>query len=236
MAISNIFKTKYSEWKTQWQDKRVQAVGSDYDFLSAESTLLVSGPPEWDETLGDSALIPVGLVQNANISQNKMIQQLYEVGSREMFTIPGRTFCQVSIARIMFDGPSLLFTLNSYYNSNGKVMIPQLSDAQSENTSPYGKPTNPYPENFGEGYQEVDPATISDNELGPFWGNLGSSIFNRPMGLGFIFMDTQSDFYGGLYLEKSFIQSYNMGISSQQTILLENVQVRVTKVKPIRVV
>jgi len=235
MSISNLFTTKYSEWKDQWQDERVQDVGSGYDFVSSESTLLVSGPPRWDAATGDSSLIPVGLVQNANISQTKQIQQLHEVGSRELFTVPGRVFISVTIARILFDGPSLLFAINSYYDTNGDIKIPKLSEAQQNNTSAYGKPTLPYPEEFGEGFQDVDPNTVSENELNTYWGNLGSSIFNRPLGLGFIFMDTQSDFYGGLYLERCYIRSYAVGVSAQQTILLENVQIASSKVRPVRV-
>ena len=234
MAISNIFKTTYDEWKSSWQDNRVQEVGSDYDFVSSESTLLVSGPPTWDGAT-ESNPIPVGLVQNANVSQNKQIQQLHEVGSRELFTIPGRTFVQVGIARIMFDGPNLLFALHSYYDVNQNVLIPKLSAAQQDLNSPYGKPTIPYPDDsFGTGTHTVNENT-TDEELNAYWGNLGSSIFNKPMGLGFIFMDTQSDFYGGMYLERCYIQSYNMGISAQQTIILENVQVRASKIRPIQV-
>lgn len=234
MAISNLFETKYSEWKSQWEDKRVQDVDSGYDFVSSESTLLASGPPVWNNDAPEESLIPVGLVQNANISQNKQIQQLNEVGSRQLFTIPGRVFVQVGIARVLFDGPSLLFALHSYYNGvDGKINIPKLS--QEQVITPGDKPSYPYPDTErGEGYQLIDDTT-SSTELNAFWNNLASSIFNKPMGFGFIFMDTQSDFFGGLYLEECYVQSYNIGISAQQTVILENVQIRCRRPRPIQV-
>jgi hypothetical protein len=239
MAINNKFSRKYSEWIEQWKDKNVQDLNSTYDFVSSESTLLVSGPPEYTtpaaagQAVGadipDDALIPVGLVQNASIAQNKQIQQLNEVGSRQMFTIPGRTYAQANIARILFDGPSLLFAISTYYNSENtdELYIPNVAKGSA------GDPTKEYPANTNDinGYTVINQETA---EIGAFWGNLGSSVFNKPLGLGFIFLDTESEFYGGIYLEKCYIASYNIGISAQQTILLENVAIRATRVRPVK--
>ena len=238
MAIDNKFSRKYSEWIDQWKDKNVQDLNSTYDFVSSESTLLVSGPAEYTtpvkagEQVGSDihpdTLIPVGLVQNASIAQNKQIQQLNEIGSRQLFTIPGRSYAQASIARILFDGPSLLFAMSTYYNAENtqEVNIPNVPKNSS------GSPTTPYPATPND----VNGETVINQEtadIGGFWGNLGSSVFNKPLGLGFVFLDTESEFYGGIYLEKCYIVSYNIGISAQQTILLENVQMRATRVRPI---
>jgi len=239
MAIDNKFSRKYSEWIEQWKDKNVQDLNSTYDFVSSESTLLVSGPAEYTapvedgqtvrSDIGPDTLIPVGLVQNASIAQNKQIQQLNEVGSRQLFTIPGRAYAQANIARILFDGPSLLFALSTYYNTEGsdELCIPNV-----QKNSP-GDPTKEYPatSNDVDGVTVIDQA---DSTIGGFWGNLGSSVFNKPLGLGFVFLDTESEFYGGVYLEKCYIASYNIGISAQQTILLENVSLRATRVRPIK--
>lgn len=237
MAINNQFTRKYSEWIEQWKDKNVQDLNNSYDFVSSESTLLVSGPAEYTQTdptqsvgqdVESDKLIPIGLVQNASIAQNKQIQQLNEVGSRQLFTIPGRTYAQANISRILFDGPSLLFAMNTFYTSAGdtSIYIPNVVKKTVDG------PTLEYPatNTSQNGYTSV----TQDVEMGGYWGNLGSSVFNKPLGLGFIFLDTESDFYGGIYLEKCYIASYNVGISAQQTILLENVVIRVTRVRPIR--
>jgi hypothetical protein len=243
MAINNKFTRKYSEWVTSWQDRNVHDMSSTYDFVSSESTLLVSGPPEYvvpasagsaaGAEVSDDVLIPIGLVQSATIQQRKQVQQLNEVGSRQLFTIPGRSIATASVARILFDGPSLLFAMSSYYKDGdaNTLMIPTVVKTTE------GDPSNPYPTNLNSSATHPSMAEWgqTENTLGAYWGNLGSSIFNKPMGLGFIFLDTESDFYGGLYLEKCFIVSYNLGVSSQQTILLEQVQIAVTRVRPIRV-
>jgi hypothetical protein len=207
--------------------------------------LLVSGPPEFTSPpgagesagvpIGEESLIPIGLVQTASITQQKQIQQLNEIGSRQMFTIPGRVFATANVARILFDGPSLLFAMSSFYTPSGSdlINIPNMEKETGDG------PTYPFPiqapDTSNQGYSTISQSTTSNKQLGSFWGNLGSTIFNKPLGLGFIFLDTESDFYGGLYLEKCFIASYNIGISSQQTILLENVQIRATRVRPIQV-
>lgn len=236
MAINNRFTRKYSEWVQSWRDKNVHDLNSTYDFVSSESTLLVSGPPEFktqdEANISEELLIPIGLVQTASISQQKQIQQLNEIGSRQLFTIPGRTYATASVARILFDGPSLLFAMSAYYKEGTEtdtVMIPAIQQISE------GDPANPYPAGttVENGMQEINLSTGGDT-LGAYWGNLGSTVFNKPMGLGFIFLDTESDFYGGLYLEKCFIASYNIGISAQQTILLENVQIRATRIRPVQ--
>ena len=239
MAIDNKFTRKYSEWVEHWKDKNVQDLNSTYDFVSSESTLLVSGPPEYSPVaeegkvasanVGEAALIPVGLVQNASVAQNKQIQQLNEIGSRQLFTIPGRAYAQANIARIMFDGPSLLFAMSTYYDdqTTAKLHIPNVQKVSASD------PTKPYPATADD-ENGTTVITQETTTVGGYWGNLESSIFNKPLGLGFIFLDTESEFYGGIYLEKCYINSYNMGISAQQTILLENVSVRATRVRPIK--
>ena len=234
MSITNIFTQKYTDWKDQWKDKRVQPIGEDTgDFVSAESTLLVSGPSVYPKN-DEESLIPIGLVQNATVTQNKQIQQLHEIGSRQMFTVPGRTFASVGIARVLFDGPSLLFAITAFYSGSDIAIPPHTGSSNVD------KPTVPYPETTSVVDVNGVPNTVAivddtttSTTLNAYWGNLASSVFNKPIGLGFIFMDTESDFYGGIYLEKCYIQSYNMGISAQQTILLENVQIRTTNIRPI---
>ncbi|HNW88141.1 MAG TPA: hypothetical protein PKN48_00630 [Bacteroidales bacterium] len=243
MAINNKFTRKYSDWVGSWKDKNVHDLNSTYDFVSSESTLLVSGPPEYvlpvstgvGPAVSDDELIPIGLVQSATIQQRKSIQQLNEIGSRQLFTIPGRTTATASVQRILFDGPSLLFAMSAFYKngSTDTILIPDV-DRTTE-----GDPSDPYPTSLtastNYSYMGEYSQGGKDKDLGAFWGNLGSAVFNKPMGLGFIFLDTESQFYGGLYLEKCFIVSYNIGVSSQQTILLEQVQIAVTRVRPIKV-
>lgn len=190
-------------------------------FLSAESAVLVAGPTnlyDVDET-GSTVqrLIPIGLVQQAQVSQSKQVNQIFEVGSRMPFFIPGRHGVRASMSRVLFDGPSLFYAL--YRGGSGPDgLIPPSNFKGVED-----KPTNPYPE--GSPFPpEGGNTTQADNEsLGRFWTNLASSVFNKPIGLGIVLYDMEGQPYGGSYLEHCLIQSHNFGISANQTILAESI-------------
>ena len=89
--------------------------GTGTGFVSSESVILAAGHPtismQTGTDYGLATLVPIGLVENANIQQNKALQQLFEVGSRRPFFIPGRHQIQAAMSRVMFNGPSLMKAL-----------------------------------------------------------------------------------------------------------------------------
>ena len=85
--------------------------GTGTGFVSSESVILAAGHPSISAQGDISTLVPIGLVENANIQQNKALQQLFEVGSRRPFFIPGRHQIQAALSRVMFNGPSLMKAL-----------------------------------------------------------------------------------------------------------------------------
>jgi hypothetical protein len=85
--------------------------GTGTGFVSSESVILAAGMPTLDGQGDLNTLVPIGLVENANIQQNKALQQLFEVGSRRPFFIPGRHQIQAALSRVMFNGPSLMKAL-----------------------------------------------------------------------------------------------------------------------------
>jgi len=188
-------------------DGNVQEIEDGSDFLSAESTVICAGPPKLDESAVQDVR-PVGLVQNAQITQNKQIQQLFEIGSREPFFIPGRTLIQMGMSRVLFDGASLM-----------RALYEVTVDAATDNfdTNDIVPPAQPY----------------DSTSSGAFYMNLASEFFNRPLGLAFIFHDGQDQKYGGFYLEKCYIQTHGMSMAGQQTVLLENVGLRASKLIPL---
>ena len=231
MATKNL-----KDWRDEFLETHVQpdetTTGSN--FLSGESVALVSGPADLENgVIISSDLVPVGMVQNAQVSQGKQIQQLFEIGSRKPFFVPGRTQVQASISRILFDGPSLFYVL---YRSTteGASSVPSPSEFGSTATDEIINPTNPYPEDGSiQDRLETDGDIQSYANPGRFWSNLRSEIFNKPMGLGFVMFDMEGDPYGGLYLEQAYIRNHNMSVSAQQTILLENVSIIASQVRPL---
>jgi len=203
MALKNI---------TEWHEKMLsEAVQPDInpvaaDFLSSETVVLVSGPPKFNTV---DALVPIGLVQNFNIQSQKQINQLYEIGSREPFMIPGRTVVSAGISRILFDGPSLMYAMNvKAINADTKTFILNSNPNLFSDDTPHG----------GDG---------------SFFSNLASAFFNKPLGLGFLMYDGEKQAYGGLYCENTYITSHSLSVASAQTIIAESVGLRITNLRPI---
>ena len=179
--------------------------GKGTGFVSAESVIVAAGKAAWDDnTLTD--MIPIGLVENANIQQNKALQQLFEIGSRRPFFVPGRHQIQAAMSRVIFNGPSLMKAL--YY------LVGESTDA-TENASLGGINTDDLP-----GYGSFSEGTNVSAASDPLWINLASEMFNHPFGLAFLLKN----------MEGCFVQAHQFSVASQQTVLLENVSLRAARV------
>ena len=211
---------KVSDWADTNGPNTVQDLGvygKGTGFVSAESVIIAAGKPNWDDTSNSlNDMIPIGLVENANIQQNKALQQLFEVGSRRPFFIPGRHQIQAAMSRVIFNGPSLMKAL---YYVVGK-------DTESEAQNAFGGIAPDDLPGFGDFDEGTDILANSD----PLWINLASEMFNHPFGLAFLMKNMEGENFGGVFLEECFIQAHQFSIASQQTVLLENVSLRAAKV------
>ena len=191
--------------------------GKGTGFVSAESVIVAAGLPNWDDENNNiTDMIPIGLVENANIQQNKALQQLFEVGSRRPFFVPGRHQIQAAMSRVIFNGPSLLKAL--YY------LVGEAADSTDSN-SLGGINIDDYP-GFGTYTAGTDVSAASD----PLWINLASEMFNHPFGMAFLLKNMEGGNYGGVFLEECFVQAHQFSVASQQTVLLENVSLRAARV------
>ena len=221
--------TNLSEWKSQFLKTHVQAQDDKGgEFLSSETVVVVSGPPSLENIHSLDTLVPIGLVQNVSVAQQKQLQQIFEVGSRKPYFVPGRTMISAGISRILFDGPSLMYSMyiNSAVASGGALSMPDYDATGRDDTQlptlPVVNTAVPVP---SENAKTANP--------GMFFINLASSFFNNPMGLGFVLYDGNQQAYGGFYLEGCYVQSHQFNVSSQQTILVENVSLRCTDLRPL---
>ena len=226
---------KLQQWIEKFTSEHAQPLDTIAgDFLSSESVVLLSGPPKLDvgtTPYPPTDLIPIGLVQNTQVTQAKQIQQLFEIGSRLPFFVPGRTTVQVGMARVLFDGPSLMQALYVYAGGND-LYIPAIAEGTSATSNP-GEPYNT---------AGTDPVLIGTTTGGfdtsnnaEFFINLASEFFNKPLGLGCVLFDMQQQAYGGFYLEECYIQSHRFSASAQQTVLMEDVGIRCTALRPISI-
>lgn len=235
--------TSFITWN--WANEHVQAELENGEYISSESTLVLAGPSQLSfigNTLGgasSNALIPIGLIQNMSIGQNKQLTKLFEIGSKRGYFVPGRQYVNFNLSRVMFYGPSLL---RLFY------ALAPLNDSQ---LGTFGTQLNVEKDSQGNvigaipQYNDLFPT--STLQLAPGWGgsadettnrdfyiNLASELFNVPFGLVLVFRDTRNRPYGACFLENCFIESHTFGIDSNSVIIAENAAGQCDIVRPIQ--
>ncbi len=192
--------------------------GTLQNFISAESIVLGAGPASWANTSLDNLAL-IGLCDSVSVQQTKNVQQLFEVGSRIPYMLPGRTYVQFQLSRVVFNGDSLLGALTR--GSTG------LTSGDNPDDSP-------------------GDVNAAGSNGGRFYLNLASSFFNSPFGLAILIQDSNTgataaydsgagNWVAGFYAENCLIQSHQMGIQGQQYIVMETALVRTTNLIPIPV-
>lgn len=228
-----------NDWRANIATESVQNNDGTFggDFLSSETLVLFSGPASLSAPGNIPDMVPIGLVQSVQVSQQKQIQQLFEIGSKKPYFIPGRNIIGGGIGRVLFDGPSLMYSMylrkktDTHKANINPDSVPYWKSDQGAQDHPTNFPDGTTPE-LGEGevsFKTVDGVLESPNY---FFMNLSSSFFHRPTGLGFVLFDAENEPYGGFYLENCYIQSHAFSVSSQQTILMEQVSFRASSIRP----
>lgn len=232
--------TDFSNW--DYSNLHVQQELKAGQFVSAETSLIAAGPPEID---GSSAyteqpvtnvgsVYPIGLIENAAISQSKQVQKLFEIGSSRSYFIPGRVMGAVNLGRMFYYGPSLMKVLYAYYyNDNGDV---QIGTEAPDATLTLGDGSiMPHPlarllDTGSQAYHKVRQSPGDDH----FYINLASDLFNQAFGLAFYFKDANFNSVGAFYLEQNMIQSHNININSGSVLIMEGVSAQFDRIVPIK--
>jgi len=225
MADTPITRTPINEWsfKTKHAQDALDILtesGQLTDFVSGESVVLAAGPAAYKD-MDITKLFPIGLCDSVNLQQNTNIMQLYELGSRLPYIIPGRTQGQLQLNRVVFNGDSLMGALTS---GNGLAGY----EATSNSDAP------------GLDWTQR-PGVVKSTNNGAFLLNLASSFFKKPFGLAILIQDSDTSEVGpkgagqyvtGLYVENCLIQSHQLSMQSQQFLVMESALVRYTNLVP----
>ena len=223
-----------------WEDKHVmqsfdpsdstdpnaqQSIGVN-DIIESGTVLIAAGPADLSNAVSNNPgegfrVVPIGLIETAQISLNKPLSRIFEIGSKLSYIIPGRTVGGISLSRVFFDGPSIMKAM--YF---GEVKADYADDknkwAEMASNPKYD------PSSKAEIYQR-----FSNIGSGNMAINLASSFFDNPMGLAFFFKDKQSDMVSQTYFEGCSISTYNLGISAGMNVLTEAINIEFVKVRPI---
>jgi len=202
------------------------------DIVESGTVLIAAGPADLDKAAANTnpdgsvdgmRIVPIGLVETAQISLNKPLSRIFEIGSKLSYIIPGRTVGGISLSRVFFDGPSLLKII---YAGEIKSDYASIKNKYAKFMS------NPYLDPTGtELYQEF--SNIGSGNLAM---NLASSFFEQPIGLAFYFKDQQDDTVGQTYFEGCRISTYNLGISANMNVLTESINMEFVRCRPINTV
>lgn len=226
MATKQKATTTLSNW--DFHTFHVQSELKGGQFVSAESTLIAAGPPDITGTINalasegipegeklDKQVFPLGVMENAGLTQSKQLQRIFEIGSSRSYFVPGRVVSSVNYGRVFYHGVTLLRALYAYYTSARFSISP--SDLNINYNPSKG----------------LDPPNLRVNPgFDDFWINLASDVFNQPTGNLWYFRDMTNRDVGSMYLENLYIQGHQFSVSSGSVLLMEGASGQFDRIVP----
>lgn len=194
------------------------------DIIESGTVLIAAGPADLDKAAsiigvqqgntGGIRIVPIGLVETAQISMNKPLSRIFEIGSKLSYIIPGRAVGGMSLSRVFFDGPSLLKAV-------------YMGEVQKDSADTDWKYVN-FLSDPQEGWYKF--AHIGSGNLAL---NLASSFFDQPLGLAFYFKNHAGKLVGEIYFEGCRISSHNIGFSANMNVITEAINMEFIRCRPI---
>lgn len=207
--------TRADQWS--FQENYVERLMDNAAFTAAHpnNTLVLAGPARFPNVtdrsgaidasdLGDN-LLPIGMLQNMRVQQQRQVQPLQALGSARTFFTAGKSDISFSMSRLMINGRNLLRAL--YTQAAKNIDNVDLM-------------------NFGE------PPVRSNGEE-QFFLNLDSELFYIPIGLAVLFRSVAHDAVGAFYIELAMFGSWSVGYQAGQSVIMENVSGYADRIRPI---
>lgn len=232
--------TDFSTW--DFSNYHVQQELKGGQFVSAETSLIAAGPPQINNTDPYSSgstsqagkVYPIGLLENAGLSQSKQLQKIFEIGSGRSYFVPGRVMGSVSLGRTFYYGPSLLRVMYAYYYSKkGDVFIGTNKEGSQITLADGSTALDPLARLLDTSSTAYHPVKTSPGE-DYFYVNLASDLFNQATGLAFYFKDANFNSVGAFYLEQVYVQGHQFSISSGSVLIMEGVSAQYDRIVPIK--
>ena len=226
----------FSDWSPY--TNYVQAGLVDGAYANAGFTMLAAGPPRLANIGGSAALaagltpdlsgnvsgkannivLPIGIVQNFNLSHTRQFNRIFEIGSERSYFISGRTVGQIGLGRIYYHGASLLRILYAYYQDT----IPPTEVSAMFTNAGQASMTNPHDVIIPPGYDNI-------------FVNLASDLFTQPMGMLMYLRDINNDTLGSIYFEACFLPNHTWATDSQGVLIQESVAIQFERAVPVAV-
>ena len=221
----------FSDWSPY--TNYVQAGLVDGAYVNAGHTLLAAGPPRIANIGGAAAfaqsvsgngqaanqiVLPIGIIQNFNMSHNRQFSRIFEIGSERSYFIGGRTVGQLGLGRVYYHGSSLLRILYAYYQD---LIPPTFVPAMFPNAGA-ASVSNPHDVVIPPGYENI-------------YLNLASDMFAQPIGIMFYIRDVNQDSLGAIYFEACYVPQHSLATDSQGVLIQENVSIQFERAVPVAI-
>ena len=200
-------------------------------FASGAFTMIAAGPPRLAAIGGAAAAgaatasgssnwaLPIGIVQNFSLSHQRSFARFWELGSERSYFISGRTVAQAGFGRVLYNGPSLLRMLYSFYND---IIPPTLVPTFGVDPTVGLRVANQHNVKIPPGFENI-------------YLNLASDLFSQPCGLLVYMKDSNENTLGAVYLEETYIPSHSIATDAQGVVIQEQVSLQPERVVPVAV-
>jgi len=192
-------------------------------FLSGAFTMVAAGPPRLSiigsGAAGANWALPIGVVQNFNLSHNRQFARFFELGSERSYFISGRTMAQAGFGRVLYHGPSLLRMMYSFYND---AIPPTLIPTFGVNPTVAPLVANQHDVKIPPGFENI-------------YLNLASDLFSQPCGLLVYMKDSNEQTVAAAYMEETYIPSHSIATDAQGVVIQEQVSLQPERVVPVAV-
>lgn len=211
-AQSNMTQWAFRDWHVG-----LDMGGKNTSAITAENVLLAAGPARLSQ-VGDNfegKVFPLGLIEQASVSQQKMLQQIREIGSRRTYIIGSYSAGNMSLSQVLFSRASLLRVLTLASDDVDEI-------------------DNPLSANIGSGF--TGQASVADILSERVFGiNMQSEQLDRPIGLMMYMIDQRNRPYGAFYCEDCMIQSHALSLAGQSVAISEQVSLMFDRAIPVAV-
>jgi len=208
---STVSKWKFRDWHVAMDEG-----GMNLNPITSESCMIAAGPSRLVHAAGDfqNSVVPIGMLENLQVSQQKMLQQIREIGSRRSYIIGSYATGNISMSRVMYSHASLL-----------RVLTAANKDWSGIDNAPGA--------NFQERAFSGDVPNVTSERT--WFSNLQSELFDRPIGLLFYMLDQRNNPYGAFYAEDAMIQSHSFAYAARGVAISERASLMFDRLNPVAV-
>lgn len=190
-----------------FQENFVERLMDDSGYTAAHpnNTLILAGPARFPAGVTDpgSQLLPLGMLQNINVAQQRPVQPMMALGSGRSFFTMGKGQVSFGMSRLSVNGRNLLRALYTQAIQSGLDVAA-----------------------FDE-----RPVRTSRDEQAYF--NLDSELFYIPIGFAVLMRSVSHDPVAAFYVENAVISSIQTGFGAGQNMIIDSISGIADRIKPI---